>query len=187
MARATAAMPARPVPERGEQSPAHSPAGTALAYIGLGANLGDPVAMFGRVCQALTDLEGTVALRRSRLYRSAPVDASGPDFVNAVVALETTLDPDRLHRELQRLEDHFGRVRGERNAPRLLDLDLLLYGGERIATPALTVPHPRMHQRAFVLLPLAELDPDLVIPGRGPVAELLPGCADQRVEFLEES
>ena len=162
-------------------------AGAVLAYIGIGANLGDPSAMFERVCAALAALESTLSLRRSRLYRSAPVAATGPDFVNAVVALATTLGAHELHQVLHRLENGFGRVRGERNAPRLLDLDLLLYGAEHIDTPELTVPHPRMHRRAFVLIPLAELDPSLVIPGHGPVAELLPGCADQRVEFLEES
>lgn len=162
-------------------------AGTVLAYIGIGANLGDPAATCDRVCRQLVVLESTRSLRCSRLYRSAPVEATGPDFINAVVALETTLDPHELHRELRLLEDQFGRIRGERNAPRPLDLDLLLYGAECIATADLTVPHPRMHRRAFVLVPLAELDRDLVIPGRGSVAGLLPGCAEQRVEFLEES
>lgn len=162
-------------------------AGAVLAYIGIGANLGDPSAMFAQVCAALGELESTRSLRCSRLYRSTPVEAIGPDFVNAVVALATTLGADELHQVLHRLEEDFGRVRGARNAPRLIDLDLLLYGAEDIATPELTVPHPRMHRRAFVLIPLAELDHSLVIPGHGPVAELLAGCADQRVEFLEES
>lgn len=161
-------------------------AGAVLAYIGIGANLGDPGTMFERVCAALAALESTRSLRRSRLYRSAPVGAPGPDFVNAVVALETTLGAHELHQVLHRLEDGFGRVRGARNAPRVLDLDLLLYGAEQIDTPELTVPHPRMHHRAFVLLPLAELDQRLVIPGHGPLAELLAGCADQQVEFIEE-
>lgn len=132
------------------------------AYVALGANLGDAQAA---VVRALTDLGGlpqTRLVARSSLYRSAPVDAGGPDFINAVAALETQLSPLDLLDELQRLELEAGRERPYRNAPRTLDLDLLLHGDARIAEPRLVVPHPRMHERAFVLLPLAEIAPERV-------------------------
>jgi 2-amino-4-hydroxy-6-hydroxymethyldihydropteridine diphosphokinase len=132
------------------------------AYIALGANLGDAVAT---VRQAVVDLAGlpqTRVVRSSSLYRSAPVDASGPDFINAVSEVVTRLNAPQLLRALQDLERRHGRQRPYRNAPRTLDLDLLLYGDACMASPALTVPHPRMGERAFVLLPLAELAPQRV-------------------------
>ena len=160
--------------------------GTTTAYVGVGANIGDARAAVAQACAALAGLASTASARSSSLYRSAPIDASGPDFVNAVVALETRLAPGELHQALRTIEERFGRVRGARNAPRTLDLDLLLFGTARISGPELTVPHPRMHQRAFVLLPLAELAPQLVVPGLGPVGELIARCADQRVEPIGE-
>jgi 2-amino-4-hydroxy-6-hydroxymethyldihydropteridine diphosphokinase len=132
------------------------------AYVGLGANLGDPLLALRDALQALAQLPETFLLRASRFYRSAPVDAGGPDFVNAVAELRTQLDAPQLLSRLQALEHAAGRQRPYRNAPRTLDLDLLLYGAAHIASPALTVPHPRMRERAFVLLPLAELAPELV-------------------------
>lgn len=163
------------------------PQRATLAYVGIGANLGNARETVERACAQLAALPGTLATRRSALYRSAPVAAAGPEYVNAVVALHTTLSPVALHAELQAIEQRFGRQRGARNAPRTLDLDLLLWGTETMASAQLTVPHPRMHERAFVLVPLAELAPHVVIPGRGPVRELARQCADQYVEPLVES
>lgn len=157
-----------------------------LAYVGLGANLGEPR---GQLLAALEDLgriPGTRVTARSSLYRSAPIGfADQPDFVNAVAKLDTDLRPGELFAALQEIERAHGRERSFRDAPRTLDLDLLLYGGELIDTPALTVPHPRMHERAFVLAPLLELDPAVVIPGRGSAADLLRACAMQPLERLE--
>ncbi|WP_234196175.1 2-amino-4-hydroxy-6-hydroxymethyldihydropteridine diphosphokinase [Pseudacidovorax sp. NFM-22] len=132
------------------------------AYVALGANLGDAQAAVVRALADLGGLPRTRLVARSSLYRSAPVDAGGPDFINAVAALDTQLSPLDFLDELQRLELEAGRERPYRNAPRTLDLDLLLHGDARIAEPRLVVPHPRMHERAFVLLPLAEIAPERV-------------------------
>jgi 2-amino-4-hydroxy-6-hydroxymethyldihydropteridine diphosphokinase len=129
------------------------------AYVGLGANLGDPGAAVHDALQALEATDGIRCLRASGLYRSAPVEASGPWYLNAVAELETLLTAPALLQLLQTLENAAGRERPYRNAPRTLDLDLLLYGDAHIDSPLLTVPHPRMWERAFVLLPLAELTP----------------------------
>lgn len=134
------------------------------AYVGLGANLGEPVRALQQALQGIAGMPHTRVLLCSRFYRSTPVDAGGPDYVNAVAALETRLDPLQLLAGLQALERAAGRERPYRNAPRTLDLDLLLYGDARIAGPTLTVPHPRMHERAFVLQPLAEIAPERVTP-----------------------
>jgi len=155
------------------------------AFIGLGANLGDPEAQVRRAFAALTELPGTRLLAASSLYRSAPVGYTvQPDFVNAVAQIETRLGAEALLRELLATEARFGRVRQFPNAPRTLDLDLLLYGDRVIAEPGLVVPHPRMHERAFVLAPLAEIAPDTVIPGKGRAGALLPACADQKIEKI---
>lgn len=151
-------------------------------YVGLGANLGERQAALRNALAAMGQLPGTRVLRVSPLYGSAPVDAGGPDYLNAVAELTTTLAPDALLGALQAIELSAGRERPYRNAPRTLDLDLLLHGNTRLDTPVLTLPHPRLHQRAFVLLPLTELAPALVLPGRGTVADWLPGVADQAVE-----
>ena len=132
------------------------------AFIGLGANLGDAAGALQRALQQLAGLPGTRLVRSSRVYRSAPVDAGGPDYLNAVAQVETALSAPDLLVQLQRLEHDAGRERPYRNAPRTLDLDLLLYGAARIASARLTVPHPRMRERAFVLVPLAALAPGLV-------------------------
>lgn len=133
-----------------------------IAYVGLGANLGPARQHVTNALQSLDGLPGTRLLRRSSLYRSAPLEASGPDFINAVAALQTRLSAPELLVALQGLENAAGRSRPYPNAPRTLDLDLLLYGTQHIATPDLTVPHPRMFERAFVLQPLAELAPQHV-------------------------
>ncbi len=134
-------------------------------YIGLGANLGDPLLALQAAWTALAALPETALLRRSRIYRSAPVDAGGPDYFNAVAGVDTRLPAPDLLVQLQAIEQGAGRERPYRNAPRTLDLDLLLYGSARIDSALLTVPHPRMRERAFVLLPLADIAPELVAAG----------------------
>ena len=155
------------------------------AFIGLGANLGDARGTLAQAAKAIAAIPGTTLVAQSATYRSAPVDAQGPDFLNAVLEIRTTLEPQTLLQALQAIEQAHGRLRPYRNAPRTLDLDLLLYGERVLHTPALTVPHPRAHQRAFVLQPLAEIDTGLVIPGHGPVIGLLAAVADQPVRKLE--
>lgn len=132
------------------------------AYLGLGANLGDARGALERAIHSLGRIEGIAVTAQSSLYASAPVESSGPDYVNAVVEVATVLTAPELLRCLQGLEAQAGRERPFRNAPRTLDLDLLLYGDAHIASATLTVPHPRMWQRAFVLLPLAEIAPQRV-------------------------
>lgn len=153
-------------------------------WVGLGANLGDTRATLAAALEALCALPGTQLIAKSSWYRSAPIEASGPDYLNAVAQLHTRLAPHDLLTRLQAIEAQHGRERPWRNAPRTLDLDLLLYGGQVIDTPTLAVPHPRMHQRAFVLQPLAECWPDLIVPGKGRVRELLAAVAAQPVEKL---
>ena len=155
------------------------------AYIGVGANLG-----FARdaVMNALINLESlpaTTFVAASGLYRSAPVDGDGPDYINAVAEIETQLPAHELLLALQAIETRYGRVRTTKNAPRTLDLDLLLYGSGLIRTPDLTVPHPRMDGRAFVLLPLIELAGDIEIPGRGRAKALAARIEGQRAEPLD--
>ena len=141
-----------------------SAAADERVFVGLGANLGDAAATLLAALGEIDRVPGTRCIARSSLYRSAPVDGDGPDYVNAVAELRTALQPAPLLAALQAIEERFGRERPYRNAPRTLDLDLLLYGARRIDTPALVVPHPRMHQRAFVLTPLAEIAPELAAP-----------------------
>lgn len=155
------------------------------AFVGVGANLGDALAQVVRGIAALRELASTRLVACSGLYASAPVDAPGPDYVNAVVALDTTLPAAALLRELQRIEVQHGRVRPAPNAPRSLDLDLLLYGCERRDDPALGLPHPRLHLRAFVLVPLLEIAPGIEAPGLGPLAPWLQHVRGQRVVLLD--
>jgi len=159
-------------------------AAASLAYVGLGANLGDARAALDSAFEALAALPGTELLRRSSLWRSAPIDSGGPDYLNAVAELRTTLAPLELLHRLQAIELAHGRERPYRNAPRTLDLDLLLYDDQCVDLPRLTLPHPRLHLRAFVLQPLAEIAPDLEIPGRGTVAAWLPAVANQGIVKL---
>ncbi|MDP1652782.1 MAG: 2-amino-4-hydroxy-6-hydroxymethyldihydropteridine diphosphokinase [Rhodocyclaceae bacterium] len=155
------------------------------AYVALGANLGDPVVTVRSAIAALRELAGARLLTASSLYRTAPVGlANQPDFINAVAALEVTGNADDFLAALFAIEASFGRVRSLKNAPRTLDLDLLLFGAERRAAPGLTLPHPRLAERAFVLAPLAEIAPALVIDGHGHVADLLACVAGQRIERL---
>jgi 2-amino-4-hydroxy-6-hydroxymethyldihydropteridine diphosphokinase len=156
-----------------------------LAFIGIGANLGDARQALKDAIVCLAQQVGITVLAKSSFYRTAPVDASGDDYFNAVVKVETSFTAPQLLRICHHIEDQFGRERPFHNAPRTLDLDLLLFDDEVIGdAPSLIVPHPRMHERAFVLAPLAELAPALEIPGRGRVAALLPGVADQAIERL---
>lgn len=155
------------------------------AFVGVGANLGDAQATVRAALQALAGLVHSQVVAHSSLYRSAPLQASGPDFVNAVAELRTRLSAPELLRRLHGMEAEFGRVRGVRNAPRTLDLDLLLYGNLVLESEALQLPHPRAHLRAFVLLPLAEIDAGLLLPGRGPIGDWLLQAQDQRVERID--
>lgn len=156
------------------------------AYVALGANLGNPVATVEAAIEALAALRGSLLKAFSSLYRTAPVGLRHqPDFINAVVAVDTRLPAAELLTELFALEARFGRERSVPNAPRTLDLDLLLHGDTVQEDPALTLPHPRMHQRAFVLAPLTEIAPDIQVPGHGPARDLLAACADQRIHRLE--
>lgn len=156
-----------------------------LAYVGLGANLGEPRRQVEAALGELGAIPRTRLLRSSSLYRSSPMGyANQPDFVNAVAELETGLDAPGLLAELQAIEARHGRSRSFANAPRTLDLDLLLFGSEAFSENDLTVPHPRMHERAFVLEPLLEIAPEARIPGRGPARDFLRSCAGQHVERM---
>ncbi len=155
------------------------------AYVGLGANLGDAAAALESAVAAMAEISATTVVARSRTYRSAPLDSTGPDYLNAVVAIDTELPPTELLSALQRIEQAHGRERPFPNAPRTLDLDLLLFGDQTIDIPGLQVPHPRLHERAFALLPLNEVARDVLIPGRGPLRQFLSGVAQQRIEVCE--
>jgi 2-amino-4-hydroxy-6-hydroxymethyldihydropteridine diphosphokinase len=155
-----------------------------IAYIGIGANLGDARANVDDALVRLAALPATTLLSRSSAWRSAPVDSSGDDYVNAVACLDTSLAPAALLEALHGIELAHGRERPYRNAPRTLDLDILLYGGQRIDLPQLQVPHARMQQRAFVLKPLLEIAPDVVIPGLGPARDFLAGVAGQAISKI---
>jgi len=149
------------------------------AFIGLGANLGDAAAALRGALEALAHLPQTRLIRNSSFYRTAPVDAGGPDYLNAVARIVTGLEPQALLEALQAIERAHGRERPYANAPRTLDLDLLLYGDRQLSSPQLTVPHPRMLERAFVLQPLLE-----VAPERREFSAPLAALADQRIERL---
>jgi 2-amino-4-hydroxy-6-hydroxymethyldihydropteridine diphosphokinase len=156
----------------------------AEVFIGIGANLDRAAERVREAIAACAALPATELVNASSLYRSAPVDAEGDDYINAVIQVRTELAPLSLLEGLQSIESLHGRVRTGRNAPRTLDLDLLLYGGEHVRTPRLTVPHPRLHERAFVLLPLIEIAPMARIPGIGAASDRLPAVSDQRIERL---
>ncbi|WP_426664676.1 2-amino-4-hydroxy-6-hydroxymethyldihydropteridine diphosphokinase [Rhodanobacter aciditrophus] len=157
------------------------------AYIALGGNLGDPRRQLLDAVDALAHLPGTRLLRRSSLYRTPPWGVlEQPSFVNAAALLETTLAPHALLDALLAIEQNAGRVRAERNGPRTLDLDLLHMEGVRLDDERLTLPHPRIAERAFVLLPLNDLAPDLLLPGQGRVADLLATVDTQGCERLAE-
>ncbi|MCH8620268.1 2-amino-4-hydroxy-6-hydroxymethyldihydropteridine diphosphokinase [Undibacterium sp. TS12] len=153
-------------------------------FIGIGANLGDARATVGKAIGTLAQLPDTKLVAQSALFGSAPIDSSGDDYVNAVAELSTSLSATDLLQQLQAIELAHGRERPYRNAPRTLDLDLLLYGDEEINTADLQVPHPRMTERAFVLLPLLQLVADLHIPGKGRAQDYVAAVAEQRIHEL---
>jgi len=159
-----------------------------VAFIGLGSNLADPVTQVSRALEALDKLPRTRLVRRSSLFRSAPVGyLAQPDFINAVAQVETALAPRALLDVLLALEQESGRTREFCNAPRTLDLDVLLYDDFQHHEHGLTIPHPQMHLRAFVLQPLLEIAPDCVIPGVGAAAEAVLQCEGQILERLDAS
>ena len=161
-------------------------AAAAEAFVGLGANLENPLQQVRQAISELDAIGHTRVLAHSSLYRSAPVGyADQPDFVNAVAKLQTRLSPHELLEALHVIENRHGRRRSVRNAPRTLDLDLLLYGTLVVHEEGLTLPHPRMHERAFVLLPLAEIAPDAPLPGHAPVSQLLAQVDRSGVEKLD--
>ncbi|MCF8150095.1 MAG: 2-amino-4-hydroxy-6-hydroxymethyldihydropteridine diphosphokinase [Burkholderiaceae bacterium] len=154
-------------------------------FVALGANLGKPVVTVNAAIAALRELPGVSFVAASSLFRTAPVGLKHqPDFINAVVEMIAVSPAPIFLAQLFAIEERFGRQRSVKNAPRTLDLDLLLYGDQLSDDPRLTLPHPRLHERAFVLAPLAELAPQLTIPGHGCVGDLLLRCADQAVEKL---
>lgn len=153
-----------------------------IAYIGIGANLGDARANVADACARLAGADGIALLAASNAYRTAPIDSSGPDYINAVARIDTSLSASALLAALHAIEHAHGRERPYRNAPRTLDLDLLLYGDAEIDLPTLRVPHPRMLTRAFVLVPLLEIAPDIEVPGHGRAARYLLEVAAQVIE-----
>ncbi len=148
-------------------------------FVGLGANLGEADQTLRLALDRIASLPTTRVVAVSPFYVTAPVDATGPDYTNAVVEIGTDLQPAALLQALHGIEAEHGRLRPYRNAPRTLDLDLLLHGQRVSDDPAVTLPHPRLHQRAFVLRPLLDIAPALVHPRLGPLVDLLPGVADQ--------
>lgn len=152
---------------------------TVNAYIGIGANLGDAQETVQRAIDRLSSLPKSSLVQQSSLFRTAPVDAGGGDYVNAVACIKTQLDAHELLAQLQAIENEFGRERPYVNAPRTLDLDILLYGTRQIATESLVVPHPRLTQRAFALIPLLQIDPLIAIPGKGAAHQFVPAVAGQ--------
>jgi len=161
------------------------------AYIGLGANQGEMIESLKAALDSLRSLEQSELIAVSPFYKSAPVEATGPDYLNAVAQLDTALEPYALLLHLLDIELMLGRKRRglgqKKNAPRNVDLDLLLLGDMIIQSTPLTLPHPRLHQRAFVLKPLLDLAPDIRVPGQGSARTFLETVSDQRIELLEES
>lgn len=170
-------MPASlPIP-----APADAP---ALAYIGIGANLGNALATVELAFAALAALPTTRMVARSAMFCTAPVDADGDDYINAVACIETRLTPVALLDALLAIEQHQGRTRSYRNAPRRLDLDILLFGNLQLHTAALTIPHPRLTQRAFALIPLLQIAPVVDIPGMGPAQAFVHTVAGQSIRRI---
>jgi 2-amino-4-hydroxy-6-hydroxymethyldihydropteridine diphosphokinase len=153
-----------------------------LAYIGIGSNLGDAHGNVQRAILRLVKLPDTRLSGQSSLFRTAPIDAGGDDYINAVACVETRLPAQQLLEQLQAIEQEFGRERPFPNAPRTLDLDILLYGQQKISTQSLVVPHPRLTERAFALIPLLQIDPLIAIPGKGPAHSFVPDVAGQAIQ-----
>jgi 2-amino-4-hydroxy-6-hydroxymethyldihydropteridine diphosphokinase len=155
-----------------------------VAYIGIGANLGDAADNVREALIALNTIYATRVTAQSSLFRTAPVEADGDDYVNAVARVTTALPAEELLQALLQLEQTFGRERSYVNAPRTLDLDVLLYGDRIIGSDSLTVPHPRMTTRAFVLIPLLQIDPFIDIPGLGAAHQFVPAVSDQAIQKI---
>lgn len=174
-------------PRSGRAGDAGDALPAAEAVVGLGANEGETIAALAAARHALAALPDTTLAAASSLYRTAPIGREDqPDFLNGVCLLKTRLAPEVLAQALFDLERTLGRVRtGVRNGPRVIDIDLLYYEGVVRDEPALTLPHPRLHERAFVLYPWAEIMPGFRIPGRGALSDLCRVVQDQRVERLE--
>jgi 2-amino-4-hydroxy-6-hydroxymethyldihydropteridine diphosphokinase len=153
-----------------------------IAYIGIGANLGDASANVDDALARLAALEGSALVAASGKYRTAPIDSSGDDYINAVACIDTALGAPALLAALHGIELAHGRERPYRNAPRTLDLDILVYDGQRIDLPSLQVPHPRMLERAFVLVPLLEIAPGIEVPGHGAAQAHLAAVAGQSID-----
>lgn len=153
-------------------------------FVGLGANLGNSAATLEAAIQELAELPATTLVARSSFYRSEPLDAPGAPYLNAVVQLTSSLAPQQLLAHLLAIESAHGRERPFHNAPRTLDLDLLLVGDQVLNTPSLVLPHPRLHQRAFVLVPLLEIAPAQHAPGLGALRDALPAVAGQSIQRL---
>ena len=158
----------------------------SIAFIALGANLGEAKKALNESILRIDAQDGISVIDRSSFYKTEPIDSSGPDYVNAVIKVQTQLSPEELLQTLLIIEKEFGRERpvGIHNAPRTMDLDLLLYGNQTRHTDFLTLPHPRMHERAFVLVPLCEIDAEVSIPGKGPAKEFLSTVKDQKIEKI---
>lgn len=156
----------------------------AKAYVALGANLGQAQQALKDVIDRIND--EVAVIKTSSFYKTAPIDSSGPDYINAVIEIQTELTAELLLQRLLEIEKEFGRVRpvGIHNAPRTMDLDLLLFEDEVRQSEFLTLPHPRMHERAFVLVPLCEISPEVVIPGKGLAKNYLKSVAEQGIERL---
>ena len=154
-------------------------------FIGIGANLGDAKLTVTQAIQELGALPQTQLIAQSSLFLSTPIESSGDDYINAVIELKTVLTPTELLEELQNLEHANGRERPYHNAPRTLDLDLLLYDAQQIDSATLTVPHPRMTERAFVLIPLLQIDPLIQIPGKGDAHQFMSAVAGQKIRRIK--
>ena len=152
-----------------------------LATIGLGANLGDAQQHVKDAIAKIAQLPSSTLIKQSALFCSAPIDASGDDFINAVIQIRTQLSAEQLLIALQQIEHHFGRERPYINAPRTLDLDILLFGDVQISNDTLQIPHPRMTTRAFVIMPLLQIDPNITIPGYGSIKQFVPHVMHQTI------
>lgn len=154
-------------------------------YLGMGGNLGNPLELFDQVVAELSKLTHVSGAKESPRYESAPVDATGPNYINSVIQLDWSASAIELLGICMSLESLHGRVRSTKNAPRLIDLDVLLFGDAKLHSESLTVPHPRMHLRRFVLEPLLALNPEIEIPGLGQAALYLPNTLDQVITPLK--
>ena len=164
--------------------PDEKPGTPVTAYVALGANLGDAAAALREALARIGQIPGVRLAGASGLYRTEPIESSGPDYLNAVARVQTSLSARELLHALQAIENRLGRVRpaGVVNAPRTMDLDLLLYDDLVCSDEELVVPHPRMHLRAFVLVPLLQIAPDIEIPGKASARTYLPSVADRRID-----